>query len=113
VEKVFFDFETQDLETLGKLNLLSTFLMPAPREVMSLLQKSIPAQIRQLIRNNKGWVDRFVRMLTFAQKLYEYRRARDARKAEPPLHFPHARSARGDLTVAEVNYRTNLSTYCL
>jgi hypothetical protein len=43
---------TEGLETLGKLNLLSTFLMPAPREVISLLQKSITAQICQPIVYN-------------------------------------------------------------
>jgi len=39
------------------------------------LQKSIPAQIRQLIlhiSNNKGCVDRFVRELTFAQRLCKH-----------------------------------------
>ena len=39
------------------------------------LQKSIPAQIRQLIfhiSDDKGQVDGFVRELTFAKQLYKY-----------------------------------------
>ena len=41
----------------------------------SLLQMSIPAQIRQLIlliSNNKGQVDGFVRELTFTNRLYKH-----------------------------------------
>ena len=43
--------------------------------VYVILQKCIPAQIRELIlhiSNNKGYVDGFVRELTFAEELYKH-----------------------------------------
>jgi len=69
------DTHEEILEALREVKTPSCHSYLTQRVFKVVLQKSIPAQIRQLIiciSDNKGKVDRFVLELTFAKRLYEH-----------------------------------------